>query len=134
MRYKELKDKFNKEYPEIFYHTATFKNYFNGELIGCNWRILRIKYSINGSTIEPVMSGFAHSVTNAEIKMNKIVTKMEWEDKKEKRKAWRNKKKEYKEAVPFLEWMAYGCAYLLMAIMGFTFGALIFKWILWVFS
>lgn len=134
MNYERLRVKFDREYPEIFYRMNTSRKYFNGDFVGYDWRILKIEHSENNSTIQTVATGFEYSEAKAEILMDKLISKMEREDKKAKRKAWRNKKKEYEKAVPFSEWLAYGCVYLLMAVMGFSFGALIFKWILWIFS
>lgn len=134
MNYERLRVKFDREYPKTFYRMNTSKKYFNGDFVGYDWRILKIEHSENNSTIQTVATGFEYSEAKAEILMSKLISKMEREDKRAKRNAWRNKKKEYKEAVPFSEWLAYGCVYLLMAVMGFSFGALIFKWILWIFS
>lgn len=134
MGYERLRVKFDREYPEIFYRMNTSRRYFNDDFVGYDWRILKIEHSENNSTVQTVATGFEYSEVKAMILMDKLITKMEREDKRAKRKAWRNKKKEYKKAMPFSEWLAYGCVYLLMAVMGFSFGALIFKWIIWVFS
>ena len=134
MNYERLRVKFDREYPEKFYRMNTSKKYFDGDLLGYNWWILKIEHSESNSTIQTVARGFEYSEAKATILMEKLISKMEREDKRAKHKAWRNKKKEYKEAVPFCEWMTYGCVYLLMAIMGFTLGTLIIKWILWTIS
>ena len=134
MNYERLRVKFDREYPEIFYRMNTSKKYFNGDLVGYDWRILKIEHSESNNTIQTVARGFEYSEAKATILMEKLISKMEREDKRAKRRVWRNKKKEYKEAMPFCEWMTHGCAYFLMAIMGFVLGTLIIKWILWVIS
>ena len=134
MGYERLRVKFDREYPEIFYRMNTSRRYFNDDFVGYDWRILKIEHSENNSTFHTVATGLEYSEVKAMILMDKLITKMEREDKRAKRKAWRNKKKEYKKAMPFSEWLTYGCVYLLMVVMGFSFGALIFKWILWIFS
>ena len=134
MNYERLRVKFDREYPEIFYRMRTSKKYFNGDLVGYDWRILKIEHSESNNTIQTVARGFEYSEAKATILMEKLISKMEREDKRAKRRVWRNKKKEYKEAMPFCEWMTHGCVYFLMAIMGFVLGTLIIKWILWVIS
>ena len=134
MNYERLRVKFDREYPEIFYRMNTSKKYFNGDLVGYDWRILKIEHSESNSTIQTVARGFEYSEAKATILMEKLISKMKREDKRAKRRAWRNKKKEHKEMMPFCEWITYGCVCFLMAIMGFTLGTLIIKWILWAIS
>ena len=102
--------------------------------MGYDWRILKIEHSESNSTIQTVARGFEYSEAKATILMEKLISKMKREDKRIKRRVWQNKKKEYEKTMPFCEWMAHGCVYLLMAIMGFVLGALIIKWILWAIS
>ena len=98
MNYERLRAKFDREYPEIFYRMNTSRKYFNGDLVGYDWRILKIEHSEGNSAIQTVATGFEYSEVKAKILMDKLISKMEREDKKAKRKAWRNKKKEYKKS------------------------------------